>query len=59
MKKLKNEKKLVKKVIALRTEYGTERGVVEFEATDSTHEKLEYIYRALSARQSNSASSRR
>ena len=47
MKKLKNEKELVKKAIALGTAYGTERGVVEFEATDSANEKLEYIYRLL------------
>ena len=47
MKKLKNEKELVKKAIDLGTAYGTERGVVEFEATDSSAEKLEYIYRLL------------
>jgi hypothetical protein len=47
MKKLKNEKEMVKKAIALGTSYGTKRGVVEFEATDSAHEKLEYIYRLL------------
>jgi Domain of unknown function (DUF5062) len=40
-------KELVKKAIALGTAYGTKREVVEFEATDSTHEKLEYIYRLL------------
>lgn len=47
MKKLKNEKELVKKAIALGTVYGQKRGVVEFEATDSASEKLEYIYRLL------------
>ncbi len=47
MKKLKNEKELVKKAIALGVAYGEKRGVVEFEATDSAHEKLEYIYRLL------------
>ncbi|MFS1523895.1 DUF5062 family protein [Microbulbifer sp. 2304DJ12-6] len=47
MKKLKNEKELVKKALVLGTAYGTKRGVVEFEATDSTTEKLEYIYRLL------------
>ena len=47
MKKLKNEKELVKKAIALGVEYGEKRGAVEFEATDSAHEKLEYIYRLL------------
>lgn len=45
MKKLKNEKELVKKAIALGVAYGEERGVVEFEATDSANDKLEYIYR--------------
>ena len=47
MKKLKNEKELVKKAIALGVEYGEKRGAVEFEATDSANEKLEYIYRLL------------
>ena len=47
MKKLKNEKELVRKAIDLGVAYGEKRGVVEFEPTDSTHEKLEYIYRLL------------
>lgn len=47
MKKLKNEKELVKKAIALGVKYGEERGVVEFEPTDSANEKIEYIYRLL------------
>ncbi len=47
MKKLKDEKSLVKKAITLGVAYGEERGVVEFEATDSANEKLEYIYRLL------------
>ena len=47
MKKLKNEKELVKKAIAAGMKYGEERGVVEFEATDSSTEKIEYIYRLL------------
>ncbi|GAB3685010.1 DUF5062 family protein [Salinisphaera aquimarina] len=47
MKKLKNEKEMVKKAIALGVEYGEKRGVVEFEATDSATDKLEYIYRLL------------
>ncbi|ASK36231.1 DUF5062 family protein [Alloalcanivorax mobilis] len=47
MKKLKNEKELVKKAIALGMAYGEKRGVVEFEATDSAAEKVEYIYRLL------------
>lgn len=47
MKKLKNEKELVKKAIAEGMKYGEERGVVEFEPTDSSSEKVEYIYRLL------------
>lgn len=47
MKKLKNEKELVKKAIAEGVRYGEERGVVEFEATDSAELKIEYIYRLL------------
>ncbi len=47
MKALKNEKELVKKAILLGVKYGEERGAVEFEATDSASEKIEYIYRLL------------
>lgn len=47
MKRLKNEKELVKKAIAAGMKYGEERGVVEFEPTDSASEKIEYIYRLL------------
>lgn len=47
MKKLKNENELVKKAIEEGVKYGEGRGVVEFEATDSAHEKLLYIYRLL------------
>lgn len=47
MKKLKNEKELLKKAIVEGVKYGEARGVVEFEATDSAHEKTEYIYRLL------------
>jgi len=47
MTKLKNEKELVKKAIAAGVKYGEDRGVVEFEATDSVNEKIEYIYRLL------------
>lgn len=47
MKKLKNEKELVKKAILEGVKYGEARGVVEFEATDSLGEKVEYIYRLL------------
>jgi hypothetical protein len=47
MKKLKNEKELVKKAIDIGVKYAEKRGAVEFEATDSAHDKLEYIYRLL------------
>ena len=47
MKKLNNEKELVKKAIAEGVKYGEQRGVVEFEATDSADEKILYIYRLL------------
>lgn len=47
MKKLKNEKALVKKAMQIGMAYAEERGVVEFEATDSASEKLLYIYRLL------------
>jgi hypothetical protein len=47
MKKLKNEKELVKKALTIGVKYAEDRGAVEFEATDSAHDKLEYIYRLL------------
>ena len=47
MKKLKNEKEMVKKAIAEGVKYGQDRGVVEFEPTDSADDKLLYIYRLL------------
>ena len=47
MKKLKNEKELLKKAITEGVKYGEARGVVEFEPTDSANEKTEYIYRLL------------
>jgi hypothetical protein len=47
VKKLKNEKELVKKAIIEGVKYGEARGVVEFEPTDSASEKIEYIYRLL------------
>jgi hypothetical protein len=47
MKKLKHEAELVKEAIRAGVKYGEERGVVEFEATDSAQEKIEYIYRLL------------
>jgi hypothetical protein len=47
MKKIKNEKELVKKAIEAGMRYGESRGVVEFEPTDSASEKILYIYRLL------------
>jgi hypothetical protein len=47
MKKLKDEKELVKKAIEEGVKYGEARGVVEFEPTDSASDKLLYIYRLL------------
>jgi hypothetical protein len=46
-KKLANEAGLLKEAIRLGMEYGVKRQVVEFEATDSANEKIEYIYRLL------------
>ena len=47
MKKLKHENELVKEAIRAGVKYGEARGVVQFEPTDSAHEKIEYIYRLL------------
>ena len=47
MKKLPNEKELIKKAIEEGVKYGENCGAVEFEATDSANEKIEYIYRLL------------
>ena len=46
-KKLKNEPELLKEGIRLGVAYAEKRGVVEFEATDSQHQKVEFIYRLL------------
>ncbi len=45
MKKLKDEKELIKKAILLGMSYAEKRGAAQFEATDSAAEKVEYIYR--------------
>lgn len=47
MKKLKNENALFKEAMLAGVKYAEDRGVVEFEATDSASEKLLYIYRLL------------
>lgn len=46
-KKLANEPALLKKALRLGMVYAEKRGVVEFESTDSAHEKIEYVYRLL------------
>ncbi|MDA8627691.1 DUF5062 family protein [Pseudomonadales bacterium] len=46
-KKLLNETGLLKEGIRIGMRYAEKRGVVEFEATDSHHEKVEYLYRLL------------
>ncbi len=46
-KKLKHEAELLKAAIQAGMEYGEKRGVVEFEATDSANEKVEYLYKLL------------
>ena len=47
LKKLKNEKELVKEAVRLGMKYGEDIGAVEFEPTDSVNERIEYIYRLL------------
>jgi len=47
MKKIRHEAELVKEAIAAGVKYAEGRGVVEFEPTDSQHDKIEYIYRLL------------
>ena len=47
MKKIKNEKELLKKAIVVGMNYAERRGAAKFEATDSQHLKIEYIYKLL------------
>ena len=47
MKKLKHEKELVKLALETVMAIAEKRGVVKFEATDSSKEKIEYVYRLL------------
>ena len=47
MKKLKNEAEMFKAALEAGMEYGEQRGVVEFEPTDSASEKALYVYRLL------------
>lgn len=47
MKKLKHEKELVKLALDLVMAIAEKKGVVKFDATDSSKEKVEYVYRLL------------
>ena len=47
MKKLKHEKELVKLALDLVMSIAEKKGVVKFDATDSSKEKVEYVYRLL------------
>ncbi|MDH3646337.1 MAG: DUF5062 family protein [Gammaproteobacteria bacterium] len=47
MKKLKNENALVKEALRVVMEDAVRRKIVEFEATDSASDKIQYAYRLL------------
>ncbi len=47
MKKIKNEAQLLKEAIRVGMVYAENRRVVKFEPTDSSKEKIEYLYRLL------------
>lgn len=47
MKKLKNEKELLKKAIVVGMNYAEKRGAAKFDGSDSHKVKIEYIYRLL------------
>jgi hypothetical protein len=47
VKKLKNEKELLKEAIRVGMIYAEKRGAAEFEKTDSQQLKVEYVYRLL------------
>ena len=47
MKKLKHEKELVKLALDTVMVIAEKQGVVEFEATDSSKEKIEYVVGAI------------
>ena len=47
MKKLKNEAELVREALRVGAVYAQKRGVGEFDATDSAHDKITYLYRLL------------
>lgn len=47
MKKHPNEAKLLKEAIKVGSAYAENRGVAQFEPTDSAKNRIEYIYRLL------------
>ncbi|MES9855962.1 MAG: DUF5062 family protein [Sedimenticola sp.] len=47
MKKMKNEKELLKEALRVGMIYAEKRGAAEFEATDSHHLKVEFVYKLL------------
>ena len=47
MKKLKDEKELLKKAIVVGVKYAEARGAAQFEVSDSAAVKIEFIYRLL------------
>jgi len=47
MKKLKNEKELLKEALRVGMIYAEKRGAAKFDPTDSQHLKIEYIYKLL------------
>ncbi|MEJ1298160.1 MAG: DUF5062 family protein [Candidatus Sedimenticola sp. (ex Thyasira tokunagai)] len=47
MKKLKNEKELLKEALRVGMIYAEKRGAAEFEVTDSHHLKIEFVYKLL------------
>ncbi len=47
MKKIKNEDALVTEAIRVGESYAKKRGVGEFESTDSSKDKVSYVYKLL------------
>ena len=47
MKKLKHEDELLKEALRIGMVYAENRGVAEFEPTDSANDKIQYVYRLL------------
>ena len=47
MKKIKNEADLVREALRVGDLYARKRGVGRFEATDSAHDKITFVYRLL------------